>query len=71
MPQTEVSPAKDPWLTPRQVSQQLGYRSKTNHSVLRLIKSGALRAARYNARCIRIRQSEVNRFLAEASGLTC
>jgi len=63
---TTGSGQQDPLLSPLEASQMLGYKSKTAHSVLRLIKQGRLPAIRLNARNIKVRLSQVEAFL-EAS----
>ena len=45
--------------SPREVMELLGFNSKTNHTVHRLIDSGQLRAVRLNSRVIRIPGSSI------------
>ena len=67
-PNNEGQP-DDPLLSLREVSARLGYKSKTNHTVLRLIKQKKLRAYQPNSRVIKVRRSELQRYIRECEGL--
>ena len=54
---------EDNLLTPMEASRALGYRSKTAHTIHRLVKNGDLPAVRINDRVLRIRQSDLDKFI--------
>lgn len=49
-----------------EASRRLGFRARTPHTVLGLIREGRLHAYKINARVIRIRESEIQRFLDDS-----
>ena len=53
---------KEKIYSPRELMEYMGFKSKTNHTVHRLIKSGELKAIHLNSRTIRIRQSAVDEY---------
>ena len=55
-------------LTTREAMVRLGYRSKTSHSVLRLIQRGELDVVRFNSKTLRIRESALNDFIQKREG---
>jgi len=63
-----TDPAANELLTTREATVRLGYKSKTNHSVLRLIKRGELPAVHFNSKTIRIRESALNEFIQQRGG---
>ena len=66
---TVGSGRQDALLSPMDAMRRLRLKGRTPHTVLRLIREGKLDAIKLNARVIRIRESEVERFLAD-SGTT-
>ena len=54
--------------SPRQVMELLGFQSKTNHTVHRLVEAGKLRAVHINSRVIRIPASALVEFQSGGRG---
>jgi excisionase family DNA binding protein len=63
-----TDPAVTKLLTTREAMVRLGYKSKTAHSVLRLIQRGELDAVRLNSRTLRIREAALNDFIQKREG---